>query len=169
MSRKPRTSDGSASSGSSTTSCTSSLSDVPDNDFHNAVGDVISDEENSTTSLTKEARSILEWLEKEPDRFFAIPPDLVKDADIRRILVAMLEYSLELGDRAQRYAASSIVCCKQDVEALGKLANTWLGYFLLPCMSFLYPLLSITYNYLSCGKQSHEAERNFRACHPYRR
>jgi hypothetical protein len=149
MSHKPRTSAGSASSCSSTESCTSSLSDVPDEDFHNAVDSVISDKEGSTPSLLDQARLILGWLETQPNRSLAIPPDLVKDADIRNILVAMLEYSPNLSDHAQRYAASSIICCKQNVEALGKLANTWLGYFLLPCMSFLSTLSSIANKTLS--------------------
>ena len=148
MSRKPRTSAGSASSCSS---CTSSLSDVPDEDFRSAVDGVISDGESSTPSLRDQARLILGWLETQPNRSLAIPPDLVKDADIRNILVAMLEHSHNLNDHAQRYAASSIVCCEQNVEALSKLAicKYVVGYFLLPCMSFLSILSGIANKTLS--------------------
>jgi hypothetical protein len=140
-----------ASSYSSAASCTSSLSDLPNEDFHEAVN-VISDGESLTPSLLDQARSILSWLGTQPNRSFAIPPDLIKDADIRNLLIAMLEYSLNLDDHAQRYAASSIICCEQNVEALGKLANMWLGYFLLPCMSLLPILSSIANNPSSRSK-----------------
>lgn len=106
----------------------------PSLEFQDNVTKLI-DGRDTTSSLLGEARTMLQWLKDQPNRSFAIPEDITEGSDISNILVAMLEYSTTLKDHAMRYVASSIKSCGQDVEALGKLVNMWLGYFLLPCKS----------------------------------
>ena len=124
-----------------------SINDIIKPEQHKSVQQMLLDiQAHSTASLVYLATKSLAWLSQQDPTTRQLPSpsriDPAKRMDSHRLLAAMLE--CVAGDRPKRYVAAAIITCGRDMDEFIRLANTWFGLFMWPCLSRAF-LLSLSF------------------------
>ena len=126
-----------------------SINDIIKPEQQKSIQQILLDNQaHSTPTLIHLANRGLIWLSQQDPatRQLSSPSriDPAKRVDSHRLIAAMLECIAE--GRPKRYVAAAIVTCGRDIDQFIRLANTWFGFFMWPCLSstflFSYHLCS---------------------------
>ena len=128
-----------------------SINDIIKPEQHKSIQQILLDiQAHSTPTLVYLAIKGLTWLSQQDPttRQLSSPARInpAKRVDSHRLIAAMLE--CVTGDRPKRYVAAAIITCGRDIDEFIRLANTWFGLFLWPCLSatlLLYQFLLVLF------------------------